>query len=114
MANNRKWSCKLADLQQRVAELELIVAQRHKPPSKLRNGDPVFGGKSGCDRGHNLPGLYLPAGAQLAGGRSAFDEHRGFSGTKLLYGGGWRGRWEARKFDHRCDPHVPSLRYSVG
>ena len=35
MANNRKWSCKLADLQQRVAELELIVAQRHKPPSKL-------------------------------------------------------------------------------
>ena len=110
MANNRKWSCKLADLQQRVAELELIVAQRHKPPSKLgtairylvENQDVIA--DTTCRASTYRPAPNWPAAAR----RSMRIED--FQGQEFfLYGGGWHGRWEARKFDHRCDPHVPSL-----
>jgi hypothetical protein len=39
MANNGKWSGRLADMEDRVAELEMIVTQRQRPPNRL--GTPI-------------------------------------------------------------------------
>jgi hypothetical protein len=32
---NLKWSGRLFDMERRVAELELIVTEKHRPPSRL-------------------------------------------------------------------------------